>query len=67
MLFGGDVMACGGCAERAAAIREAALALARGDLATVRVQAEAVRASAAHDAAVLKARAASTLRRLAGR
>lgn len=60
-------MACGGCAERAAAIRAAAIALAHGDTAEVKRQVHVVAESAAVDLNRAKARASAIVKAYAGR
>lgn len=60
-------MACGGCAERAAAIRAAAIAIAHGDTAEAKRQAALVRDSAAVDISRVKARASAIVKAYTGR
>ena len=60
-------MACGGCAERAAAIRAAATALAKGDTEEAKRQAGIVRDSAKVDIARVKLRAVGIVKAFARR
>lgn len=60
-------MACGGCRERAAAIRAAATAIARGDTDEARRQAGVVRDSAKVDLERMKVRAGAIVKAYTGR